>query len=938
MDSAKPAHNSRPDRAFDGIPQGIRSLPALVVRTTHAFWRAADGSRERINHDAVVRRVRAGPPPLVCHGPATARRLGLKTAGFQDVLELFAFVRPARFCVPTPIGLATALDLATPASAEDEPTLLIEAAVRLLGELEQADDPRGPDPRAVAEAMSEGGWRWGTAVLQALGPSGAKRRGAGLDIWHGLPEWAERAPEPPPGNQPVEPEEARARLAALLGDGAEARPQQADYASAVTPAFQPRAQAGVPHMVLADAGTGVGKTLGYIAPASVWAEKNKGTVWISTFTRNLQHQIDQELDRLYPDGREKARKVAVRKGRENYLCLLNYEEAVGAARLRSPDAVAVGLIARWASHSRDGAMIGGDFTGWLADLVGRGRAFGIADRRGECIYSACAHYTKCFIEHGIRRARRAEIVVANHALVMIQAALGGIDERLMPTRYIFDEGHHVFGAADSAFSGHLTGQETAELRRWIRGAERTGGGRSRARGLRARLVDLTAGDSEAEEAIEAAREASLALSGEGWLQRLAAAQPAGKAEVFLESVRRQVEARAGGRERSYGIETETLPPIEGLLDAASALDRSLAGLAAPLAALAKRLAARLEEEADDLDTGTRNRMDAMARGLKRRTESQIAGWRAMLQALGKGEVPPEFVDWFSIEREYGRDSDIGMHRHWVDPGIPFAERVVGPAHGVIVTSASLRDGSGDEERDWASAEAQTGANHLPVPAIRASVPSPFDYAGLTKVIVVNDLRRDDAGQVAGAYRALFLAAGGGALGLFTAISRLAAVHERIAGALEEAGLPLYAQHLDGLDVSTLVDIFRAERDACLLGTDAARDGVDVPGPSLRLIVFDRVPWPRPTILHKARREVFGQAFGKAAYDDMIVRLRLKQAYGRLVRRATDRGVFVLLDSRMPSRLASAFPEGVEIQRMGLAEAVAETEKFLESEQVSARSS
>jgi ATP-dependent DNA helicase DinG len=134
---------------------------------------------------------------------------------------------------------------------------------------------------------------------------------------------------------------------------------------------------------------------------------------------------------------------------------------------------------------------------------------------------------------------------------------------------------------------------------------------------------------------------------------------------------------------------------------------------------------------------------------------------------------------------------------------------------------------------------------------------------------------------------------------------------------------LLAQHVDAMDTATLVDIFRAEEDACLLGTDAIRDGVDVPGRSLRLIVFDRVPWPRPDILHKARKAHFG---GKT-YDDMITRLRLKQAFGRLVRRADDRGVFVLLDPMMPSRLCGAFPDGVEVQRVGLAEAVKATREF-----------
>jgi ATP-dependent DNA helicase DinG len=69
-------------------------------------------------------------------------------------------------------------------------------------------------------------------------------------------------------------------------------------------------------------------------------------------------------------------------------------------------------------------------------------------------------------------------------------------------------------------------------------------------------------------------------------------------------------------------------------------------------------------------------------------------------------------------------------------------------------------------------------------------------------------------------------------------------------------------------------------------------------------------------------------FTRTRYDDMITRLRLKQAYGRLVRRDSDMGVFVVLDPMMPSRLAGAFPDGVEVQRVGLAEAIAETKAFL----------
>ena len=97
-----------------------------------------------------------------------------------------------------------------------------------------------------------------------------------------------------------------------------------------------------------------------------------------------------------------------------------------------------------------------------------------------------------------------------------------------------------------------------------------------------------------------------------------------------------------------------------------------------------------------------------------------------------------------------------------------------------------------------------------------------------------------------------------------------------------------------------------------------------PKRSLRLLVFDRIPWPRPDILHKARRERFG---GKG-YDDSIARARIAQAFGRLIRRADDKGVFIMLDAAAPTRLFSSLPEGVTLRRVGLVEAIEETTAFL----------
>ncbi len=921
----------------------LPEAPALVARHGRGTLLTPDGELLDLPAAEIARALRGLPPPMLVHAPATARRLDLPPFdAAYDLLELFAFCLPARPAAPTPRGLALALDLAPPRDEAAAAALLPEMAAAMLRHLALVRAaPQNRDAAGLAAWLAEtAGWPWSAAVQAALGAPEAPPSADALRVWRRLPEWEDPGPAPPPAAHPVAPAEARARLAAILGGEAEQRPQQADYASAACAAFAPRETPGAPRLVLAEAGTGTGKTLGYIAPASLWAERNGAAVWIATFTRNLQRQIEQELARLYPDPEERRRRVVLRKGRENYLCLLNLEEMLGQAE-HPALALPLALIARWALASRDGDLMGGDFPGWIAELFGPAAIWPLADRRGECIRSACPRYRQCFVEHSIRRARGASLVVANHALVMVQAALGGGEDG-RPTRYVFDEGHHLFDAADAAFSAALTGAETAELRRWLLGAE---GGRSRARGLRRRIEELAGDMPELLAPMEAALQAAHALPGLGWVTRLAEeyalvpeAGPERRrnpTEAFLQLVRRQVLARARDDEGLYGLECDLHPLAEGLAEAAEVLERALGRIAEPLALLRDRLAARLEDEtAAEMETGERIRLETAAKGIERRALIPLAAWRAMLRGLR--EPPPApgerraFVDWLALDRREGREVDAGLHRHFLDPTEPFAAQVAAPAHGLLITSATLRDAGLAEapEAAWAAAEARTGAVHLPLPAIRAAMPSAFDYAARTRAFVVTDVDRMRAGQVAAAMQALFLAAGGGALGLFTAIRRLRECFQRMAPALEAAGIPLYAQHVDAMDNGTLVDVFRAEEDACLLGTDAMRDGVDVPGRSLRLLVFERVPWPRPSILHRERRIHLSGGDPKG-YDDALARHRLRQAFGRLIRRADDRGVFVLLDRSCPSRLLAGLPEGVEARRVGLAEAVAATRDFLE---------
>lgn len=174
-------------------------------------------------------------------------------------------------------------------------------------------------------------------------------------------------------------------------------------------------------------------------------------------------------------------------------------------------------------------------------------------------------------------------------------------------------------------------------------------------------------------------------------------------------------------------------------------------------------------------------------------------------------------------------------------------------------------GPEDGEESWHAAELRLGATHFMKPPIRASLISPFNYAKQTRAYVVTDVSVEIA-SLAHAFRALFEAAGGGALGLFTAIRRLREVHRRINEPLETQGFPVYAQHVDAMDNATLVDVFRTETHSCLLGTDAMRDGVDVPGEALRMVVFEKTPWPRPDILHRERRRLLSEG-RPGDYDD-----------------------------------------------------------------------
>ena len=363
------------------------------------MWIAQGGAVGEVTRGVAIGRL-AETPHVLLNAPLVGQRLGTPDVSGLDLLELFAFVYPARFAVPTVAGMARAAGLAEPAGDAEAVAVLRMIAECLLDRLDAPDWAEREGAWTVNQSLWRLGWGWAPIVAERL----AKPERGERMLFSRLTAWEESGERPPPRTVSIPADDSEARLDQLTGAGREPRAGQRAMAREAAAVFAPRARPGEPHMLLAEAGTGIGKTLAYLAPASLWAERAGGPVWVSTFTKALQRQLDGEGRKLFPEAAERNRRIVIRKGRENYLCLLNLEDAMQGG-FAGRAAVLAHLVGRWAAYSKDGDMVGGDLPGWLPSLFRRAGASALTDQRGECVYAGCPHTRRCFIERAERAGR-----------------------------------------------------------------------------------------------------------------------------------------------------------------------------------------------------------------------------------------------------------------------------------------------------------------------------------------------------------------------------------------------------------------------------------------------------------------------------------------------------------------------------------------------------
>lgn len=613
-------------------------------------------------------------------------------------------------------------------------------------------------------------------------------------------------------------------------------------------------------LVVAEAGTGVGKSFAYLIPAVLWAAANDERVVVATATIALQQQI---LDRDLPTVQRAlgtSLSTALVKGRGNYLCLRKVEEERREAELfDEPDDVA--LIADWAATTTTGSRTELPFHA-RDEVWSR-----VASDADTCNAARCHNRDRCFILRARREAAQARVLVANHHMVFgdlsIRRAGAGWDGTalLPPFRHlIFDEAHNLERAATSFFSEQVSSYGvTRVMRRLVRtrGAHRFG------------LIDRLAGLGAPGERLSAA-ERSMAMLNDAF------ARLESSTLAFLAD------------ENSWRLTAAAAATFRDDLGAPLAeAHSSLVRLAEALAAVAREIDEDEREQPDFFQlVASIRRLESMA---------------ATLDRFRAPAVDDEMILW--LDRRRAR---VGGDRvRWVATPLDIRdlmrESVFDPHETVVMTSATLSvHGSFDY---WGG---RLGLRPSDGEVLAAELPSPFDYPGRVLLGIASDAPAPDSGlfrsYLATLIERLVGAAEGGALILFTSYAQLDALWEATSERIQRRGFTCFRQGSD--DRARLLDNFRADRHSVLFATDSFWEGVDAPGDTLRLVIVCRLPFRVPTEpVQLARAEALerggGSSFGELSLPQAI--MRLKQGFGRLMRRVDDYGAVVIADSRIATK-------------------------------------
>ena len=596
------------------------------------------------------------------------------------------------------------------------------------------------------------------------------------------------------------------------------RTAQQRLAEGVAEAFEDRG------VLLAEAGTGTGKTYAYLVPALLSGMK---TI-ISTGTRALQDQLyHRDLPRVR-DALGTGLKTALLKGRANYLCLYRTEQAKGEPRFSSREQVAqFQRIVAWGGRTRMGDLAEVEGLPEDSPLIPL-----VTSTTDNCLGSECPFYADCFVVQARQRAQAADVVVVNHHLLLADLALkqDGFGEILPGAQaFVVDEAHQLPELAAQFFGEGIGARPLVELAR---------DALSECKEVPAALATVQAPAQQLEHAARALRAAMDRLPVRGTLQRA----------LHDPDVREAFDALA---EALATVRTA----LEPLRDASPGFDACHA---------------RAQEFG-----------------------SRLARWRIErgtdIGGIGDDfDAPDEDVRWYELTPRGFR-----LQRTPLDVSGPLRAHRERSHAAWVFTSATLAVAGGFDHV----------AQRLGLDGPRTLLqPSPFDWSTQALCLLPPRLpepaSRDYTYAVLDAVQPVLEASGGRAFLLFASHRAL----REAADALRGGPWPLFVQGEAPRHV--LLQRFRESGSGVLLGTASFREGVDVAGDALSVVVIDKLPFAAPDDpVFEARLDAIRRAGGNPFRDEQLPQavIALKQGAGRLIRTETDRGVLVLCDPRLTGK-------------------------------------
>jgi DNA polymerase-3 subunit epsilon/ATP-dependent DNA helicase DinG len=622
--------------------------------------------------------------------------------------------------------------------------------------------------------------------------------------------------------------------------------------------------------LVVEAGTGTGKSLAYLVPSIARAVRHNERVVVSTNTHTLQEQL---MVKDLPGLREWLPwdfKASLLKGRSNYVSLRRWRRSL-AEPCKDADELKFKLKVLMWLHTTD--------SGDRSELRLHGREevlwAQIASDPLDCVGIHCTN-EDCYVHRARAEAEASNLVVVNHALLLADAEVGG---GLLPDfdHLVIDEAHHLEEAA------------TRGLRQEVDGP-----------GLRA-LVDRLAHTSPLAGEVapsgagggipygllaELRRQPHLGSSDEAFGDAIPMSLAASaRVREFFELAERWVGTRLAESERRDDSvrltpalrEQEDWPSVsvsaENAVTALAALD---AGLRRAVGGVREWLGG------EEPDQGIREL--EIIRG-------RLAAAMGVLdEAMLKPD--PNRVYWFTL---LARTENLVLRAAPINVGSLLHDRVYAERRSTVFTSATLAVGG---TFDYFRSRVGLG------PEIEELIlPSPFDFLHQALVCLPTDFPPPEHEAFDQAVEEVIASVasrvGGRTLVLFTSHRQLRDVHAALKHRVDLDEVLILGQGIDGQRRQVLKSFEEAERPL-LLGTASFWEGIDVPGERLSCVIMVRLPFPVPTEpVYAARAEQVRDAFSQLALPQAA--LRLKQGFGRLIRRSTDRGAVVILDNRILGR-------------------------------------